>query len=107
MIQADSAGAIVAETEADLLGLILSASPETKVVLVLCAIFSLLSWYLIFAKSVEFRRLKRASDRFHEVVAAGADPAERHPTTVLRDRVRRSRPGQHARARPRTGRCAR
>jgi hypothetical protein len=42
MIQADSAGAIAAETEADLLGLVLTASPETKVVLVLCAIFSLL-----------------------------------------------------------------
>jgi biopolymer transport protein TolQ len=77
MIQADSAGAMVAETEADLLGLVLSASPETKVVLVLCAIFSLLSWYLIFAKSVEFRRLKRASDRFHEVVAGRRTLEER------------------------------
>jgi biopolymer transport protein TolQ len=77
MIQADSAGAIAAGNEADLLALVLTASPETKAVLVLCAIFSLLSWYLIFAKSIEFRRLKRASDRFHEVVTGRRTLEER------------------------------
>lgn len=77
MIQADSAGAIIAETESDLLGLVLTASPETKVVLLLCAIFSLMSWYLIFAKSVEFGRLKRAGTRFREVVAGRRTLEER------------------------------
>lgn len=65
MIQADAIGT---PAEADLLGLVLSASPETKVVLVLCAVFSLLSWYLIFAKSGEFRRLRRAGERFRDAV---------------------------------------
>ncbi len=59
MIQADSSAVSL-----DLLGLVLSASIETKVVLVLCAVFSLVSWYLIFAKSVEFRRLHAAERAF-------------------------------------------
>ncbi len=59
MIQADSA-----TVSLNLVGLVLSASVETKVVLLLCAIFSLVSWYLIFAKTVEFRRLRREHDRF-------------------------------------------
>jgi biopolymer transport protein TolQ len=74
MMQADS---MVAESEVDLLGLVLTASPETKVVLVLCAIFSLLSWYLIFAKSVEFRRLTSAGERFREAVAGRRSLEER------------------------------
>jgi biopolymer transport protein TolQ len=69
MIQSDSVSQAVAETETDLLGLVLTASPETKVVLVLCAVFSLVSWYLIFAKSVEFRRLQRAGVRFRNAIA--------------------------------------
>jgi biopolymer transport protein TolQ len=74
MMQADS---MVAESEVDLLGLVLTASPETKVVLVLCAIFSLLSWYLIFAKSVEFRRLTAAGERFREAVSGRRSLEER------------------------------
>lgn len=59
MIQADSA-----TVSLDLVGLVLGASVETKVVLLLCGLFSLVSWYLIFAKSVEFRRLTQAQRRF-------------------------------------------
>jgi biopolymer transport protein TolQ len=59
VIQADSA-----TVSLNLVGLVLSASVETKVVLLICAIFSLVSWYLIFAKTVEFRRLRGAQDRF-------------------------------------------
>lgn len=73
-MQADS---VIAESEVDLLGLVLTASPETKVVLVLCAIFSLLSWYLIFAKSVEFRRLRSAADRYRDAVAGRRSLEER------------------------------
>ena len=73
-MQADS---MVAETEVDLLGLVLTASPETKVVLVLCAIFSLLSWYLIFAKSMEFRRLRQAGDQFRDTIAGRRSLEER------------------------------
>lgn len=43
----------------DLLDLVLSASPETTVVLVICGICSLVSWYVIGAKWWEFRRLAR------------------------------------------------
>ncbi|HRP09319.1 MAG TPA: hypothetical protein PLL69_12610, partial [Gemmatimonadales bacterium] len=57
----------VAATEVDLLGLVMSASPETKVVLVICAIFSLVSWYLIFAKAAEFRRLRSAGETFRRL----------------------------------------
>ncbi len=42
---------------AGLLDLVLSASPETTVVLVICAICSIASWYVIGAKWWEFRRL--------------------------------------------------
>lgn len=53
----------------DLLGLLTSASMETMVVLVICAVFSLLSWYVIFAKSVEFRRLKTLRTNFEHAIA--------------------------------------
>ena len=44
--------------------LIRIASPETKVVLVACAIFSLASWFIIGFKLWQFRRLNRQADRF-------------------------------------------
>jgi biopolymer transport protein TolQ len=44
--------------------LIRIASPETKIVLVLCAIFSLASWFIIGFKLWQFRRLNRQADRF-------------------------------------------
>ena len=48
----------------DLLDLVLSASPETTVVLVICAICSVVSWYVIGAKWWEFRRLARQRAAF-------------------------------------------
>jgi biopolymer transport protein TolQ len=46
------------------LDLVLIASPETKVVLVITAIFSLVSWFIIIAKWWQFRRLNKQADRF-------------------------------------------
>ena len=46
------------------LDLVLIASPETKVVLVITAIFSLISWFIIIAKWWQFRRLNAQADRF-------------------------------------------
>ncbi|HWO89288.1 MAG TPA: MotA/TolQ/ExbB proton channel family protein [Gemmatimonadales bacterium] len=48
--------------------LITSASFETKMVLAVLAVFSALSWVLIVAKLVQFRRLRRAADRFYGAV---------------------------------------
>jgi biopolymer transport protein TolQ len=58
------------------LELILSASPETKVVLVITGIFSLVSWFIIILKWWQFRKLNRQADRFF---------AEMERTTKLRD----------------------
>ncbi len=49
--------------------LITSASLETQLVLVVLAGFSVLSWVLILAKLVQFRRLRSASLRFFRSVA--------------------------------------
>jgi biopolymer transport protein TolQ len=46
------------------LELILAASPETKVVLVITATFSLVSWFIIVYKWWQFRKLNRQADRF-------------------------------------------
>ncbi len=46
------------------LELILSASPETKIVLLITAIFSLVSWFIIILKWWQFRKLNRQADRF-------------------------------------------
>jgi biopolymer transport protein TolQ len=46
------------------LDLVLIASPETKVVLVITAIASLVSWFIIIAKWWQFRRLNKQADRF-------------------------------------------
>lgn len=44
--------------------LVLSSSPETKIVLVVTILFSLASWFLIGLKGWQFRRLQRQSARF-------------------------------------------
>jgi len=44
--------------------LVLTASTETKIVLVITAIFSLVSWFIIVLKWWQFRRLNRQADRF-------------------------------------------
>jgi biopolymer transport protein TolQ len=46
------------------LELVLSSSPETKIVLVVLAIFSLVSWFIIILKWWQFRKLNRQADRF-------------------------------------------
>jgi biopolymer transport protein TolQ len=46
------------------LELIQAASPETKIVLVITAIFSLVSWFIIIYKWWQFRKLNRQADRF-------------------------------------------
>jgi biopolymer transport protein TolQ len=56
--------------------LVLSASPETKVVLVITGIFSLVSWFIIILKWWQFRKLNRQADRFFN---------EMERTTKLRD----------------------
>lgn len=58
------------------LELVLSASPETKVVLVITGIFSLVSWFIIILKWWQFRRLNRQADRFFN---------EMERTTKLKD----------------------
>jgi biopolymer transport protein TolQ len=46
------------------LDLVLSSSPETKVVLLVTALFSLVSWFIIILKWWQFRKLNRQADRF-------------------------------------------
>jgi biopolymer transport protein TolQ len=46
------------------LELILAASPETKIVLLITGIFSLVSWFIIVFKWWQFRKLNRQADRF-------------------------------------------
>jgi len=51
--------------------LVLTSSRETKFVLAVLVVFSLVSWYLIFLKWWQFRRLRRQADRFmHEIEKA-------------------------------------
>ncbi|HXE57181.1 MAG TPA: MotA/TolQ/ExbB proton channel family protein [Gemmatimonadales bacterium] len=56
--------------------LVRTASPETKVVLVVCAVLSVLSWFIIGLKWWQFRRARREGDRFF---------AELERTTRLQD----------------------
>jgi biopolymer transport protein TolQ len=44
--------------------LVLTASPETKVVLAITAIFSLISWFIIIFKWWQFRKLNQQANRF-------------------------------------------
>jgi biopolymer transport protein TolQ len=46
------------------LELILVSSPETKIVLLVTALFSLVSWFIIVLKWWQFRKLNRQADRF-------------------------------------------
>ncbi len=56
--------------------LVATSSLETKVVLVILAAFSALSWFLIFAKIWQFRRIKKAGDAFFGAVAHASRLAE-------------------------------
>ena len=44
--------------------LVLTSSRETKIVLAVLVVFSLVSWYLIFLKMWQFRKLRAQADRF-------------------------------------------
>lgn len=44
--------------------LVMTSSPETKFVLVVLAVFSVTSWYLIVLKWWQFRRMRHLADRF-------------------------------------------
>jgi biopolymer transport protein TolQ len=44
--------------------LVLHSSPETKIVLAITLVFSLLSWFVIGLKTWQFRRVRRQADRF-------------------------------------------
>lgn len=48
--------------------MVLTASPETQVVLAVLIVFSLVSWYLIVLKWWQFRRMRRLGDRFLGVI---------------------------------------
>ena len=56
--------------------LLLTASLETKIVVAVTALFSLVSWFIIILKWWQFRRLNRQADRFF---------AEMERTTRLQD----------------------
>jgi biopolymer transport protein TolQ len=81
VIQADSIG--TGAFDSSLLGLVLGASIETKVVLVVCAIFSAVSWYLIFAKWWEFRGLNSAASDFEKSVAGRKSLEEREQAIAM------------------------
>ena len=55
--------------EHGLMNLVLTASGETMVVLLVCAIFSVISWYVIGAKWWEFRRRRSESRSFHDLTS--------------------------------------
>ena len=49
--------------------LVLTSSRETKFVLAILVVFSIVSWYLIFLKWWQFRRMHRHADRFMAEIA--------------------------------------
>ena len=59
-------GGAVPTTEMELIA---SASFATKIVLAVLVVFSAVSWFLIFAKQWQFRRVQRAGDTFFRAVA--------------------------------------
>jgi biopolymer transport protein TolQ len=82
VIQTDS-GMTGGGVDASLLGLILGASIETKVVLLICAVFSLVSWYLIFAKWWEFRGIAASARAFETAIAGRKSLEEREQATAM------------------------
>ena len=64
--------------------LVLTSSAETKVVLVILAVFSLVSWFLIVAKAWQFQRIRGAGAQFFRTVAHATRLAEaRQAVSVL------------------------
>ncbi len=56
--------------------LVATAGTETKIVLVVLAVFSLVSWFLIISKAWQFSRLKRGGASFFRAVAHATRLAE-------------------------------
>lgn len=56
--------------------LIIEGSVETKIVLIICAILSVVSWVVIFAKVLEYRRVDAAGKRFFDEVERANGLAE-------------------------------
>lgn len=73
------------------LELVLNASDETKVVLVVLVVLSLLSWAVMLAKWVRFRRAERAGARFM------ADFHKSNKLEAVASLAKRSRPSAHSR----------
>lgn len=73
------------------LDLVLSASDETKVVLVVLLILSLLSWSVMLAKWLAFRRAERDGKAFMTEFHAGAR------LEAIASLAKRSRPSAHSR----------
>lgn len=64
--------------------LVATSSVETKVVLAILALFSALSWFLIFAKIWQFRRIRQAGDAFFRAVQHASRLADaRHAVETL------------------------
>ncbi|MCC6219708.1 MAG: protein TolQ [Deltaproteobacteria bacterium] len=53
--------------ESSIIDLVLSAGPVVKLVLLLLAIMSVVTWGIVFAKCLEIRRAKSQSDKFSDV----------------------------------------
>jgi biopolymer transport protein TolQ len=81
-------GGAVPTTELDL---IIVSSFATKIVLGVLVVFSAVSWFLIFAKLWQFRRIRRASDQFFDATEHAGRLAE------AREAVGRLRPSPFTR----------
>ncbi len=60
-----------------LLELVLTANVETQVVLAICVVFSIVSWYVIGVKWAEFRRMQTADTQYRRTVERSRTVAER------------------------------
>ena len=64
------------------LHLVLDATPATQVVLVICGLFSVISWYVIAAKWWEFRRIAVARRAFYHAIERTNGSDERQHAMV-------------------------
>lgn len=63
--------------------LVATAGPETKVVLVVLAVFSLVSWFLIISKAWQFRKIRQGGAAFFRAVAHATRLAEARQAIAL------------------------
>ena len=71
-----------AVTDTGFLHLVFGATAATQVVLVICAVFSLASWYVIASKWWEFRRIARARRAFYHAMERTSGFDERQLATA-------------------------